>query len=1215
MSNNLSKHTLGLTQLQSGQGTPTHQADLGSLYIDVLNADYYKNTDGVTNWVLITSGGGGGTFTGGTVTGPTIFTNGLTANTISAATYLNLPLDIRVTGGTYDNSTGIATFTNNTGGTFTVIGFYTGGTDYYVTGGTYSNGTLTLNRQNGSVTIPGLNFTGNTSGDCITDLYITNLHGCSPITVYDSIQSINSSATGTTSFAFGKDVNAHGDYSTASGRYSTASGYASHAEGYNTTASGDHSHAEGDGSVAIGNWSHAEGQGSTASGYYSHAEGSSTASGYSSHSEGNGTIAIGDYSHSEGESTITSGMSSHAEGINTTASGNYSHAEGESTIASGVSSHAEGYFTKSIGYSSHAEGKSSQTGILDAFSGTVVNGLVTLNPSYGDVSGQFTPSGLMYLYDEQFNNNYGSESFSISAVTFTTETQIQLNNITVNSATVYVGDITTLSAYNGFGGDQIVPGDFSHSEGNGSYSIASNSHAEGTSYALGLYSHSEGSLSITTGNYSHAEGGLSTASGNYSHAEGRSTSSGFYSHSEGFDTTASGNGSHSEGFSTTASGSYSHAEGFSTNSIGLYSHAEGEQSSATGNYSHAEGKSTLSSSSHSHAEGFQVITSGDYSHAEGSQTYTSGEASHAEGLQTSTNGDYSHSEGGETSANNKGDHSEGYQTYAGAFGYFVTATNGFITFSPAFGDITSYFLTDYVVLSDYLNTQFYGYYEISGYTFYGSQTELQLNDTSLNFTGYTLGFPIFKNLFKPTSSLGIYSHSEGLSGITYGPYSHVEGYNNNSIGLWSHAEGHNTISWGTGSHTQGISTNAFSDYSFASGSGSTASGQTTFIHSVDSLVTGNRSVVLGGQNITGSTDDTVYVPYLNIKNIGAGSPVFNLGLDSNGFVVTGTAGGGGTFTGGTITGPTTFTNGLTANTISAATYQNLPTDIRVTGGTYSNGTLTFTNNTGGTFNVTGLYTGQTSYVNSLTTGAGLSANTTTGNITIINTAPDQTVTLTNGTGISVTGTYPNFTITSTGSTGTDVYVTGFTYNNANTFTIADNSGSTYSATINTVTGLTSTGTITSSVLSAATYQNLPIDIRVTGGTYSNGTATFTNNTGGTFTVTGFVTGDTFVTGVTYSANTLTIGQNQGQSNLTTTVGLRTKSGSVASGTFAGTPRTAAVTFTTAFANTNYSIQITGADNRSFTYQSKATTGFTINTNANTPLTGNVDWVAIEHGES
>jgi hypothetical protein len=46
-------------------------------------------------------------------------------------------------------------------------------------------------------------------------------------------------------------------------------------------------------------------------------------------------------------------------------------------------------------------------------------------------------------------------------------------------------------------------------------------------------------------------------------------------------------------------------------------------------------------------------------------------------------------------------------------------------------------------------------------------------------------------------------------------------------------------------------------------------------------------------------------------------------------------------------------NGVTATTISATTYQNLPIDIRVTGGTYSNGNTTFRNNTGGTFTVTG----------------------------------------------------------------------------------------------------------------------------------------------------------------------------------------------------------------------------------------------------------------------
>ena len=101
-----------------------------------------------------------------------------------------------------------------------------------------------------------------------------------------------------------------------------------------------------------------------------------------------------------------------------------------------------------------------------------------------------------------------------------------------------------------------------------------------------------------------------------------------------------------------------------------------------------------------------------------------------------------------------------------------------------------------------------------------------------------------------------------------------------------------------------------------------------------------------------------------------------------------------TFTGGTVTGPTNFTNGLTANTLNVNGV-NITGDTYTTGGTYSNGTIQFNYNTGGNFQVTGI-------------------------------------------------------------TSNDTYVTGFTYND-NTFTISDNSGSTYNATFNTVTGLTVNG--------------------------------------------------------------------------------------------------------------------------------------------------------------
>ena len=195
---------------------------------------------------------------------------------------------------------------------------------------------------------------------------------------------------------------------------------------------------------------------------------------------------------------------------------------------------------------------------------------------------------------------------------------------------------------------------------------------------------------------------------------------------------------------------------------------------------------------------------------------------------------------------------------------------------------------------------------------------------------------------------------------------------------------------------------------------------------------------LGGlsiQNGTGNADNTTHLlEGLNTAGnttsfINADGYISGTTFQSNGFIAN--------------------SNGLTATTVSATTYYNLPTDIRVTGGTYNTGTATFTNNTGGTFTVTGFSDG--------------------------------------GGSVFTGGTV----------TGPTVFTNGLSAN----------------------------------TISATTYYNLPIDVYVTGGTYSSGSATFINNTGGTFSVTGFSTGGgTFtggtVAGATYftggvSANTLT----------------------------------------------------------------------------------------------
>jgi len=137
-----------------------------------------------------------------------------------------------------------------------------------------------------------------------------------------------------------------------------------------TTASGYGSHAEGGLTIASGSLSHTEGFNTTASGKYSHAEGSrTTSSGGNSHAEGGFTTASGDNSHAEGSNTTASGDNSHAEGLFTTASGLQSHAEGRDTTASGLNSHAEGSNTTASGDNSHAGGRGRNAAVKIVASG------------------------------------------------------------------------------------------------------------------------------------------------------------------------------------------------------------------------------------------------------------------------------------------------------------------------------------------------------------------------------------------------------------------------------------------------------------------------------------------------------------------------------------------------------------------------------------------------------------------------------------------------------------------------------------------------------------------------------------------------------------------------------------------------------------------------------------------------------------------------------
>jgi len=184
-----------------------------------------------------------------------------------------------------------------------------------------------------------------------------------------------------------------------------------------------------------------------------------------------------------------------------------------------------------------------------------------------------------------------------------------------------------------------------------------------------------------------------------------------------------------------------------------------------------------------------------------------------------------------------------------------------------------------------------------------------------------------------------------------------------------------------------------------------------------------------------------FLNLLNKANTGGGSGTVT-SVNVSGGTTGLTTSGGPVTTSGTITlaGTLNVANGGTGATTAAGARTNLSVpsttgsgasgtwaiDITgnaatVTNGVYTTGSYadpTWITSIAGS-KVTGNISGQAgSVANALTAGTGISYSVgTTYNgsvaVTINNSAPDQTVSLTGGTGISTSGTYPNFTITNT----------------------------------------------------------------------------------------------------------------------------------------------------------------------------------------------------------
>ena len=190
------------------------------------------------------------------------------------------------------------------------------------------------------------------------------------------------------------------------------------------------------------------------------------------------------------------------------------------------------------------------------------------------------------------------------------------------------------------------------------------------------------------------------------------------------------------------------------------------------------------------------------------------------------------------------------------------------------------------------------------------------------------------------------------------------------------------------------------------------------------------------------------------------------------------------------------------------------------------------------------------------------SSTTVGQTFVSTSIANDTIIL-SGIGLNILTDDVNNVLTFSSATSADTFVTGGTYNN-NTFTFTNNNGNKFDISVNTFSGLTINGDLSTNTISATTYYNLPVnnDTFVTGGTYSNGSATFTNNTGGTFSVNGFYTGatDVYVTGLTFNPSNydLTISRNDNVS-FTESLAILSSDMVVTGGTY--NPSTGIATFT------------------------------------------------------
>jgi hypothetical protein len=991
-----------------------------------------------------TSGGGGCCFSGGTVTGATNFTAGLTANTISATTYYGLPKDVYVTGGTYSN--GSTTFKNNNGDTFSVSGFstgtnFTGGTvtggtsftggltantisattyyglpkDVYVTGGTYnsSNGTTTF-RNNNADTFSVSGFSTGTTG---------GFYWISGSTGTQSLKTINNST-----------VDATGNYSIASGFNTLSSGIASHAEGGDTKAQNDYSHAEGNFSIASGVASHAEGSSTLAEGDYSHAEGlgdtagSVIARGTASHAEGRATLAEGNFSHAEGNLTIASGFSSHAQNILTNATGEFSHAGGAGfdttayVIAYGDVSFvhqynsgagqfgtadygAYGNYSSILGGKDHYISLGSESGAIMGGNGHLLYG-ISLNSAIfggnanllvdtfngvvlgGDANGTIQADNSAIIAG--YNNVIDAYLYNGPAYGFIgggTNNKISTGGGVTDESSVIMG-----------GNGNIIEGDNQY---NGIYnSFTSTLTSQDTSTIIGSYqcfiNDYDGGLTSHNNDIINASDSFIDGYG-VSHANILGGANNSIVQNVG--------GVNQPNFTSILNGFGNTIQDSDTAVI-----LNGFQNTISGN---SKQSSILNGQDH-------LIASSQFSAIIGGNSNEMTDSDGSALIGGSNNGILSDSNPAFTRY---------YNAILGGTGNTINNSElcfimgGYQNLIP-YGTVGSVILGGDSITANTNNTVFVQRLNIKYAQNDNLTTKLLTVDANglvkyrdvSSISGGTGSGGTTIDLYWASGTTGAKSikANNGTTTDATSDYAVAYGFNALASGIYSHAEGNGTESRARSSHAQNEGTLARGNYSHAGGFSSIASGLTSFVHSYQSTANGDRSVVLGGSGINGSSNDTVYVPYFNITSASTNNDLSSILVrESNGDV-------------------------------------KIKTLVSITGGTFnnSNGSISFTNSTGGTsFTVTNLNNFGNITATSVTTTAITS-----------NTISAASISATSVTAVSISAT----TISATTYLGLppDIRVTGATYNDKNIFTYQNSTGGTFDVLFNKVSGLTVNGDIT-----------------------------------------------------------------------------------------------------------------------------------------------------------